>query len=288
VVTINVPCFALLVIQTGDKEKIKILDCTWSLDNPKFAEEYVKSRIPKAVFFNIDEIKDKNTKLPHMIPPPKQFEQQVEELGISNEDHIICYDRSPSYLASCRVWWTFKLFGHDSVSVLEGALGAWKSKQQLETSPPNATHKKGKFKATFRKELVQTLEDMLENVKNEKRQVVDARSPGRFVGADPEPRPGVKGGHIPNSFNLMVADLVNKLADDQSHFRSMEDMRNAYKNKNIDLDKPISTICGSGVTASVLVFTLNLLGHKNWSVYDGSWTEWGGRDDTPISKEPSK
>jgi thiosulfate/3-mercaptopyruvate sulfurtransferase len=239
--------------------------------------EFAAAHIPGARFFDIDAIADTGNPLPHMLPAPEFFAEQVGRLGIANDTHVIAYDGN-DFMASARVWWTFRVFGHDRVSVLDGGFRSWRERHlpvSAEDSPPAPRE----FRAGFRPELVVDLEAMRKLVEESNSQVLDARSPDRFAGAEPEPRAGLRPGHLPGSRNLFFKRLI----DPTSHgFKPIAELEALYREAGIDLGRPVTATCGSGVTASILALGLYLLGRTDTAVYDGSWTEWGGRTDTPI------
>jgi thiosulfate/3-mercaptopyruvate sulfurtransferase len=257
-------------------KKLTVFDCSWYLPAAKrdAIGEYQKAHIPGALYFDIDKIADKSVDLPHMLPSTKQFEEQVSELGVTNNDQIILYDNSNQYFASARVWWTLRTFGHDNVFVLDGGLGKWKEfGLPLEAGSPTEIAK-GNFKVKkFRKELVVDMNSIREYLDKKHYQIVDARSLQRFEGKGEE-RPGLAHGHIPGSLSLpfnfvLDADgLTGKLKDGQEIYE-------AFKKAGVDFSKPIVTSCGSGVSASVLALALATKGLTNVAVYDGSWTEYG-------------
>jgi thiosulfate/3-mercaptopyruvate sulfurtransferase len=257
-----------------------VLDASYFLPNQNrnALEEYRRAHVPNAGFFDIDVVADRTTDLPHMLPTPEQFASAVSRMGIDNDTHVICYD-SNSFMASARLWWTFKIFGHDRVSVLDGGMERWKAEGgPLSSTPPKPSTKS--FHASFRPELLRDLQQMGALSKKTDAQILDARSPGRFAGTEPEPRPGLRSGHIPNSRNLFFKSLLN---EDSHRFKSTDELGALYRNAGIDVHKPVVTTCGTGVTAAILAFGFYLLGNKNAAVYDGSWTEWGGCDDTPVA-----
>ncbi|MFQ5973298.1 MAG: sulfurtransferase, partial [Alphaproteobacteria bacterium] len=193
------------------------------------------------------------------------------------EHHVVVYDAHGIFSAP-RVWWTFRVFGHDRVSVLDGGLPKW----QREGRAVEAGHRDvipARYRPTFRPELVRTLAQMQANLVTGVATVVDARPPGRFRGTEPEPRAGLRGGHIPGSVNVISSDLVDP---ETGTLVDRNRMRHVFAAGGTPVDEPLIATCGSGVAASVLALGLHLLGHDEWAVYDGSWTEWGGRDDTPV------
>ena len=265
-----------------DNSNISIVDASFYLPaanrDPKI--EFYKCHIPKAVFFDINEIADQSTDLPHMLPDPNQFSEQMSNLGISNDTHVICYDTNGGQMAAMRAWWTFRVFGHNRVSVLNGGLPKWQN-ECLETSRLPIKPSKKIYRAKYIKHLVMNIEEIIKNIKTQKYQIVDARSEGRYSGKEPEPRIGLRSGHIPDAINLPFENLF-----DPTNFmtiRSADEILAIIKKAGIDPLKPIISSCGSGVTAAPLVLALYLLGHSEAAIYDGSWTEWAGRTDTPIN-----
>jgi thiosulfate/3-mercaptopyruvate sulfurtransferase len=266
---------------------LRVLDGSWHM--PQLGRnaraEFIAAHIPGAAFFDIDEIADRGTSLPHMLPTPEAFAEAVGALGIGDGDRIVIYD-TRGVASAARVWWTFRAFGHDAVAVLDGGLPRWRAEHRaVESGTPSPqvipmTPVRRRFTPKFRKELVRGLPEMLANLESRREQVLDARSQGRFAGTEPEPRAGLRGGHIPGSANLPYDQLY--AAD--GRLVPSDELRRRFAASGIDLTKPIVTSCGSGVTASVLAFGLHLIGRPDVAVYDGSWTEWGGRDDTPVER----
>jgi len=239
--------------------------------------EYRQAHIPGALFFDIDAVADHNTDLPHMLPSPEDFAAAVGKLGIANDTLVVAYD-SNFFMASARVWWTFRVFGHDRVAVLDGGLARWRQEGRpvdSETVKPQARS----FTAGFRPELVRDLAQVQALLGQPGAQILDARGPGRFHGTEPEPRPGVRGGHMPGSRNLPYKTL-----SDEASFclKPLAELETLYRQTGVDIAQPIVTTCGTGVTASILALGLYLLGNESVAVYDGSWTEWGGREDVPV------
>eukprot|EP01111_Echinosteliopsis_oligospora_P016725 TRINITY_DN7044_c0_g1_i1.p1 TRINITY_DN7044_c0_g1~~TRINITY_DN7044_c0_g1_i1.p1 ORF type:complete len:360 (+),score=95.75 TRINITY_DN7044_c0_g1_i1:92-1171(+) len=253
--------------------KIKILDASWRMPNEvkDIYADHERVRLPGSVLFDIDKIADKSVDLPHMLPSVEQFEKQVGELGITNDDFVIAYDSSGKFVASARVWWTFKVFGHKNVAVLEGGLPKWLSKKLPTESGAPLTLKQQVYKATYNPEMVATIDQIRENIKTDEAEVLDARPVERFFGSIPEPRPGMKSGHIPHSKSVPWTAVLD--TDHQSYLPNEELVKTLFW-RSVDITKPIITTCGSGVTASVISFALHLCGIDT-AVYDGSFSEWG-------------
>ena len=238
---------------------------------------YEARHIPGAVFFDIDEIADSENPLPHMLPSPEKFASLVSRLGLGDGHRIIAYDSAGLYSAG-RAWWMFRVFGHDDIAVLDGGLPKWlREGRPTESGKPMPGERK--FTSSMNTLLVRDLDHMKENLESRREQVLDSRPAGRFAGTEPEPRPGLRSGHIPGSLNLPYTDILDP---DTGTLRSADELHARVTEAGIDLDKPVITTCGTGVTAAALALALYLLGHGDAAVYDGSWTEWGGRDDTPV------
>jgi thiosulfate/3-mercaptopyruvate sulfurtransferase len=257
---------------------LRVLDGTWHMPQLKrdARAEFAQAHIPGAVFFDIDRIADHTTSLPHMLPTAEAFGDAVGALGVGTGDRVIVYDVR-GVVSAARVWWTFRAFGHDGVAVLDGGLRAWRAEgRTVEAGEP--TPPRRQFRAALRRELVRDLDAMQRNLATRSEQVLDARSRGRFEGTEPEPRPGLRGGHIPGSLSLPYETLYRP----DGTLLPVDALRSAFVAAGVELGKPVTTTCGSGVTASVLALALHLVGHTHVAVYDGSWTEWGGRGDTPV------
>jgi thiosulfate/3-mercaptopyruvate sulfurtransferase len=240
--------------------------------------EYRSGHIPGAVFFAIDAISDHSTELPHMLPGPKQFGEAVSALGIGDGDTIVVYDSLGLYSAP-RVWWTFRIFGAENVYILDGGLPKWKAEgRPLETG--DAKRPPRQFNAEMNVGAVATLSDMRMAVTDGKSQIVDARSAARFKGQAPEPRPGLRSGRMPGSFNVPFDRVV-----ENGTLVSGERIAAAFSEAGVDLDKPVITSCGSGMTAAILSFALASIGKPAQALYDGSWTEWGSRPDVPVERD---
>jgi len=266
-----------LAARLGDP-RVRIVDGTWHMPqlqrDPR--REFEEAHIPGAVFFDIDGIADRASPLPHMLPAAAQFAREVGGLGISNADLVVVYD-TRGVVSAARVWWTFRAFGHDRVAVLDGGLRKWRAEgRPVESGVAAPTPRR--FTARLRRALVRDLGQMRRNMENSREQTLDARSRGRFAGTEPEPRAGLRGGHIPGSLNLPYELLYRPDAT----LLPPDGLRQAFAAAGVDFGKPVATTCGSGITASVLALGLHLTGHKKVAVYDGSWTEWAGRSDTPV------
>jgi thiosulfate/3-mercaptopyruvate sulfurtransferase len=239
--------------------------------------EYREGHIPGAVFFDIEAISDDSTDLPHMLPGPAHFGEAVGALGIGDGDTVVVYDSIGLYSAA-RVWWTFRIFGAKNVFILDGGLPKWKSEgRPLEKGDGKRTPKK--FNAAMNVRAVAMLADVRMALTDDSAQIVDARSPERFAGTAPEPRPGLRPGHMPRSFNVPYGELI-----ENGHLAPRARIEAAFKGAGVDLAKPIITSCGSGVTAAILTFALESIGKEPKGLYDGSWAEWGSRPDLPVER----
>lgn len=237
------------------------------------AAEYEAEHIPGALFFDIDRIADKSNPLPHMLPSPIQFSSMMKKMGIGDGMRIVAYDSAGLYSAA-RVWWMFRTMGFDNVAVLNGGLKKWKGENRPVTDEPPPPHSERHFTARFNPALVRNLDDVKAIAANGSEQIVDARAAERFRGEVVEPRKGLRSGHMPGAANIPYASLLQ--AD--GTLKSTDEIAAAFTAAGIDITKPTTATCGSGVTAGVLALARALLGHPDTAVYDGSWTEWGHED----------
>ena len=264
---------------------VRVVDSSFKLPGvtPTAREDYDRGHIPGAVFFDIDEICEPGTSLPHMIPSPELFARKIGALGIGDGDRVVVYDGAGLSSAG-RAWWMLRLFGHHDVAVLDGGLPKWRAEgRPLDTAVPRPPPRP--FTARFDPSLVRGKQALIENLAAGREQVVDARAAGRFDGTAPEPRAGMRSGHIPGSRNLPY-ELVTD--HDTRQLKSADELTRLFRDAGVVLDRSIVTSCGSGVTACALVFALHLIGHPGAAVYDGSWSEWGLPGDTPIETGPAR
>ncbi len=256
---------------------LKIVDGSWYLPAQKrdARAEYDAGHIPGAIFFDQDEVVDPGSDLPHALPAPDIFARFAGTMGISADDTIVVYD-GPGVFTAPRVWWMFRVMGARDVRILEGGGDGWKAAGRPVTADPTKIAP-NVFDAQFDASRVASLAGMREIVEAHSAEIADARPGGRFTGADPEPRAGMRSGHMPGAHSVPALSLAKdgKLLPPQA-------LREKFEHAGVDLSKPVVTSCGSGVTAAVLTLALETLGHTDNRLYDGSWSEWGGLPDTPV------
>jgi thiosulfate/3-mercaptopyruvate sulfurtransferase len=262
-----------------ESPEICVVDGSWHMPqlNRDARAEFEAGHIPGAVVFDIDRIADTSNPLPHMLPDAAAFAREVGALGIGNDSHVVAYDTVGAGSAA-RVWWTFRAFGHDKVSVLDGGLPKWRAEgRPVEAGAP--APQPTNYAARLDPALVRDLGQVRADVESGAEQILDARARGRFAGTEPEPRAGLRSGHMPGALNQPFLELYD---GDAKTMKQAAELRALFRDAGLDMAKPVVTSCGSGVTACNLALALYLIGKRDVAVYDGSWTEWGGRDDTPI------
>ncbi len=265
---------------------VRAVDASWYLPaagrDP--AAEFREGHIPGAVRFDLDEASEPGSPLPHMLPSAEQFAALMSELGLGDDDMIVVYDASGINLSAPRAWWMCRVFGHERVAVLDGGLGAWRREGRTLETGDAAPRPAGRFTARYDPTLVRDVPEMLEILRSGGAQLVDARSAGRFAGSEPEPRPGLRGGHIPGSRSIPFQSLV----DESGRMLGADQLRGILRAAGVGPAHPVVTSCGSGVTACAVALALEVAGLPPAAVYDGSWTEWGGRADLPVETGPPR
>jgi len=260
-----------------DKPGLSIVDASWYLpaQGRDAKAEYDAAHIHQAVFFDQDLVVMPDSKLPHTLPPPELFAQHAGSMGLTESDTIVIHD-GPGLFSAPRAWWMFRIMGAREVYILDGGMDGWKAAGLPVTSEPTKIAT-SLFTPDFKAERVAGLEEMREIVDEGRMQIADARPAGRFTGSEPEPRAGMRSGHMPGARNVPASALAR-----DGKLLPPDELRAIFDKAGVDLSRPVVTSCGSGVTAAVVTLALETLGHKDNRLYDGSWSEWGGRSDTPI------
>ncbi|NHF72166.1 3-mercaptopyruvate sulfurtransferase [Paracoccus xiamenensis] len=254
-----------------DDPGLRILDASWHMPaaGRDARTEYATAHIPDAQFFDIDAVADPDTDLPHMLPTPEAFARAVSALGIGDGDQVVIYDDAATHSAA-RAWWTFRAMGYDRVAVLDGGLAKWRAEGRPVTEAVTAAPK-AHLTANLRPDLIRDAAQVAEASAQGSAQIIDARAADRFRGEAPEPRPGLTSGHMPGAKNLPFGQLYRP----DGTMKDADALRAAFADAGVDLSRPAITSCGSGITAASLSLALERLGHRNHSLYDGSWAEWG-------------
>lgn len=259
---------------------LRVLDASWYLpDAGRDAKaEYAAAHIPGARFFDIDEISDQRSALPHTVPPVEKFISRMRAMGVGDGHQVVVYDGAGIFSAA-RVWWTFRLMGKVDVAVLDGGFPKWRAEgREIEDMPPVVRDRH--MTVSRQNHLIKDVTQVAHASKLREAEILDARSAGRFKGEAPEPRAGLRGGHIPGSKNVPFGTLLNQ----NGTMKAVPELRAVFEAAGVDLSKPAITTCGSGVTAAVISLALERIGHRNHALYDGSWAEWGMYDDLPVEK----
>lgn len=267
-----------------DDPGIKIIDASFKLPGmlPLPVDDYLAAHIPGAVFFDVDAVSDHSVALPHMYPDAAQFGRDIGALGISSSATIVVYDNG-GWMAAPRAWWMLLSYGHADVKVLDGGLKKWRAEgRPTESGQPSL--EPGQFEATLDRTYVRSKAQVVANLETQNEQLIDARPASRFEGSVPEPRPGIRSGHIPGSRNLPFSELFDAAT---GTMKPLDQLRAAFTATGLDLGKPIVTTCGSGVSAAVLTLALYRLGVRGSALYDGSWSEWGLPDGPPLATGPA-
>lgn len=262
-----------------DAPDVVVIDASWHLPpaGRDGREEYLQEHIPGALFFDIDDLSDTDSSLPHMLPSPEKFASRMRKMGIGDGNRVIAYD-TVGLFSAARAWWMFQVMGHADVAILDGGLPKWKSEGRRLEDGPARPQQERHFTARLQTMMVRDSSDVLAASTGKSAQILDARAAERFAGTAPEPREGLRSGHIPGSRNLPYTELLN--AD--GTLRGDDELRTAFERSGVNIAAPVITSCGSGITAAVLSLGLTLVGARKHALYDGSWTDWGADKTLPI------
>lgn len=258
---------------------LRLLDGTWFMPgDPRDAKSaYEAAHIPNARFFDIDEISDHRSELPHMVPPVEKFMSRLREMGVGDGHQVVVYDQI-GLMSAARVWWLFKLMGQENIAVLDGGLPKWLAEERpTEDLPPVVRDRH--MTVRRQNQMVKDVTQVSSASKLGDYEILDARSAGRFKGEDPEPREGLRGGHIPGSKSVPFTELLTK----NNTMKSPDALREVFAAANVDMAKPVITSCGSGITAAIINLALERVGKTDHALYDGSWTEWGAYPTMPVA-----
>ncbi len=268
-----------------DAPDLIVFDASWHLptENRDPKAEYLEAHIPGALFFDIDDLTDEKSQLPHMLPSTVKFASRMKKMGVGDGMRIVVYDTHGLFSAA-RAWWTFRAMGHEDVAVLNGGLKKWKAEGRVLEDGPPVKRTERHFTPLLNASLIRDVDDMKKVLAQRSTQIVDARPAGRFEGKDPEPRPGLRSGHLPGARNVPSQLLIN--AD--GTLKSEAELAQIFADAGINPKHSVVTTCGSGVTASILSLALAVLGQTNAAVYDGSWAEWGAENGLPIETGPAR
>lgn len=258
---------------------VVVMDASWHLPTEKRdgKAEYLEDHIPGALYFDIEDLSDSDSDLPHMLPPPEKFASRMRRMGVGDGNRVVVYDTQGLFSAA-RAWWMFRVFGHEDVAILDGGFPKWLAEGRDTDFGEPRKRQERHFTARLQSAMARDKADILRISNEGSRQVIDARSPGRFAGVEDEPRAGLRAGHIPRSYNVHYASLLKE----DGTLKGNAALEAAFTSAGVDLQKSVVTTCGSGVTAAILTLALEQTGHRDVALYDGSWTEWGSDHEMPI------